>query len=208
MIQHYTRADTARLPRLFEAMHRDRKRVFIDALKWDIPHDGVCEADQYDTDDADYLILQDKQSGDHLGSVRLLPTTGPHMLGDVFRFLCEGTVPRGPHVREITRLVISPDVPVRDRLMVRNMLGRAMIEFGQMTGVTKYTAVCDFDFLTQLLSAGWHITPLGMPQFFEGTLIGALQIRLDRHSLSRTNATWRHDAPVLRIAERAHALVA
>jgi len=208
MIQCYTREDAADVPRLFETMHRDRKRVFVDTLKWDIPHDGYREVDQYDTEAADYLILRDSASGQHLGSVRLLPTTGPHMLAEVFGFLCEGPVPRGPHIREITRLVVSPDVPVRERLMVRNMLGRAMIEFGLLSGVTKYTAVCDYDFLTQLLSSGWHITPLGMPQFVGGSLIGALQIRLDHRSLERTNATWRHNAPVLRIVDCPHALVA
>lgn len=208
MIQHLTRSDRAGNAHLFRTMHEDRKQVFVDTLNWDIPHDGVQEADQYDNDLADYLILRDVASGDHLGSVRLLPTTGSHMLADVFPFLCEGTLPRGPSVREITRLVVSPSVPVRDRLMVRNMLGRAMIEFGLEMGVTKYTAVCDFGFLTQLLSSGWHIKPLGMPQIVAGSLIGALQIRLDRHSLALTNEAWRHDMPVLRMIEHAPALVA
>jgi N-acyl-L-homoserine lactone synthetase len=208
MIQHFTRSDAAALPQLFETMHEDRKRVFVDSLNWDIPHDGCREVDQYDNDDADYLILQDPETARHLASVRLLPTTGSHMLGDVFSFLCEMPIPRGPTVREITRFVVSPDVPVRERLVLRNMLGRAMIEFGHMTGVTKYTAVCDFGFLAQLLAAGWHITPLGIPQVVEGSLIGALQIRLDRHSLERTNQAWRYDAPILRIVTRPDALVA
>ncbi len=208
MIQHLTRSDASDQARLFETMHRDRKRVFVDDLKWDVPHDGVRETDQYDNDSADYLILRDQRTGNHLGSVRLLPTDGAHMLADIFPFLCEGEVPRGPKVREITRLVVSPDVPVRDRLMVRNMLGRSMIEFGLQQGVTKYTAVCEFGFLTQLLSSGWHIKPLGLPQIVDGSLIGALQIRLDRHSLTLTNEAWRHDVPVLRTVERAHALVA
>lgn len=208
MIQHLTRSDRAGNRRLFRTMHEDRKKVFVDTLNWTVPHDGRQEADQYDTEHADYLILRDVASGDHLGSVRLLPTTGSHMLADVFPFLCEGAIPRGPSVREITRLVVSPSVPVRDRLMVRNMLGRAMIEFGLQTGITKYTAVCEFGFLTQLLSSGWHIKPLGMPQLVAGSLIGALQIRLDRHSLALTNEAWRHDAPVLRMIEHTPALVA
>jgi N-acyl-L-homoserine lactone synthetase len=208
MIQHVRRADARQLHRLFDKMHIDRKRVFVDSLKWDIPHDGAREVDQYDTDEADYLILRDRMSGDHLGSVRLLPTTSSHMLADVFPFLCEGSVPRGPQIREITRLVVSPDVPVRERLMVRNMLGRAMIEFGLQHGVTRYTAVCDFSFLSQLLSSGWQIKPLGLPRYVEGSLIGALQIRLDNSSLERTNQDWRYDVPVMRTVEDAPALVA
>jgi acyl-homoserine lactone synthase len=208
MIEHFTRADAADEPRLFDTMHQDRKRVFIDALKWEIPNDGCWEMDQFDTNEADYLILRDPDTGCHLASVRLLRTTVPHILSEVFPFLCEAAIPRGPSVREITRFVVSPDVPVRERLATRNMLGRAMIEFGQMVGVTMYTAVCDFGFLTQLLAADWHITPLGMPQYVEGSLIGALKIRLDRNSLARTSQSWRCDAQVLRVVERSPALVA
>lgn len=208
MIQHFRFSDAAEVPSIFETMHRDRKRVFIDSLKWDIPSDGCREIDQYDNDDADYLILCDPDTGKHQASVRLLRTTGRHMLSDVFPFLCEMPIPRGPQVREITRFVVSPDVPVRDRLSVRNMLGRAMIEFGLLSGLTKYTAVCEFGFLSQLLSSGWHITPLGLPQFVDGSLIGALQIRVDRHSLGRTNQAWRVDAPVLRVVDHTPALVA
>ena len=208
MMQHLTRSDAERLPHLFDTMHKDRKRVFVDSLNWNIPHDGTREIDQYDDERADYLILREPETGRHLGSVRLLPTTGAHMLADIFPDLCESEVPRGPNVREITRLVVSPDVPVRERLMVRNMLGRAMIEFGLLQGITKYTAVCDFSFLIQLLSSGWHIKPLGLPQQMEDSLIGALQIRLDRHSLALTNEAWRYDAPVLRLLESPRALVA
>src|SRR5260221_8205237 len=164
MIQHLKRIDAISLPKLFTSMHADRKRVFVDMLKWDVPHDGRFEKDQYDTDFADYLILKDSASGEHRGSVRLLPTTGPHILGDVFPFLCEGKVPRGPRIREITRLVVSPSVNRLERLPTRNALGRAMVEFGLMTGVEYYTAVCEMGFLTQLLAAGWRIDPLGMPQ--------------------------------------------
>ena len=208
MIQHFTRSQADAHACLFESMHIDRKRVFVDALAWDIPHDGVREVDQYDTDAADYLILRDSDTGHHLGSVRLLPTTAPHILGNVFPFLCEESVPRGPHIREITRLVVSPAVRPRDRRRVRNMLGRAMIEFGALRGVKKYTAVCEMGFLTQLLASGWRIDPLGFPQNIEGSLIGAVLIHLDADSLALTSDDWRYDRPVLRIVEQPHALTA
>lgn len=201
MIQHYKRADAYDFSHLFRSMHIDRKRVFVDTLNWDIPCHGDQEIDQFDNDDAHYLILRDRASGNHLGSVRLLKSTGPHILGDVFPFLCERSVPVGPDIMEITRLVVSPKVAVRDRVMVRNMLGRAMIEFGLLQGISKYTAVCEFGFLTQLLAAGWQIKPLGLPQMVDGSLIGALQIRLDGRSLALTNDAWRYDAPALRVVE-------
>lgn len=208
MIQHFNRSHAASDPRLFETMHADRKRVFVDMLKWDVPHDGTFEKDQYDTDRADYLMLQDKTTGEHCGSVRLLPTTGPHILGDVFPFLCEGPVPCGPRIREITRLVVSPSVNRRERLHVRNMLGRAMVEFALMFEIEYYTAVCEMGFLSQLLASGWRIDPLGLPQDVSGSLIGAVLIHVEPSSISKTSDAWRSPGPALRLIERAQALAA
>ncbi|MEO6093920.1 MAG: acyl-homoserine-lactone synthase [Novosphingobium sp.] len=178
-------------------MYVDRKRVFIDSLKWDIPHEGGREIDQYDTAQADYLILADRLTGEHRASVRLLPTTGPHILGEVFPYLCDGAVPRGLHIMEITRFVLSPDVRRREKQATRNMLGRAMIEFGQSQGVEQFTAVCEMGFLSQLLASGWQIEPLGMPQVVAGSTIGAVLIHLDQSSLGRTSDAWQYAAPVL-----------
>ena len=208
MIEHFTRMQAASAPRLFRAMHADRKRVFVDMLKWDIPHDGTCERDQYDTDLADYLILQDTETGEHSGSVRLLPTTSPHILGDVFPFLCDGEVPKGPRIREITRLVVSPGLHRRERLTTRNMLGRAMIEFGLMYGIEYFTAVCEMGFLSQLLASGWRIDPLGLPREVEGSIIGAVLLHVNSDSIARTTDLWRCPAPALRLVEQPESLAA
>ena len=88
MIRHMTIRDRRACPRTFQSMHEDRKQVFVDKLQWDLSHDGLCEQDQYDTTDAQYLILADGKTSEHLGSVRLLPTTRGHILGEVFPFLC------------------------------------------------------------------------------------------------------------------------
>ena len=208
MIEHLKRVHAATMPALFSSMHADRKAVFVDRLKWDVPHDGAFEKDQYDTDQADYLILQDSESHQHHGSVRLLPSLGGHILGDVFPFLCDGPVPKGPRIREITRLVVSPSVRRSERMATRNMLGRAMIEFGLMTGIEKYTAVCEMGFLTQLLAAGWHIDPLGMPREVAGSVIGAVLIHVEESSIEFTAEAWRHPGPALRLYQRTAAMAA
>lgn len=208
MIDVLARSDSFSQAKLFQSMHADRKRVFVDMLKWDIPHDGVFEQDQYDTDDASYLILRDEVSGEHRGSVRLLPSEGGHILRDVFPFLCEGEVPVGPRIMEITRLVVSPSVRRAERMMTRNKLGRAMVEFGQMHGVEYYTAVCEIGFLTQLLASGWRIDPLGMPQMVAGSMIGAVLIHVDPDSIDITSEAWRHPGPALRLYHPMQAMAA
>ena len=202
MIRLMTRRDRKNCPRLFQSMHEDRKQVFVDLLNWDIDHDGRYEQDEYDTDDAQYLMLHDEATSEHLGSVRLLPTTRSHILGDVFPFLCNAHVPRGTDIWEITRLVVSPRAPRQDRLMIRNMLGRAMIEYGHLAGIAKYTAVCEIGFLSQLLASGWRCDPLGLPQKVGTSLVGALLIHNDADSLARTRAAWRFESPALRVEHR------
>ncbi|WP_114836080.1 acyl-homoserine-lactone synthase (plasmid) [Agrobacterium tumefaciens] len=69
---------------LLEQSFRLRKRVFHDCLGWrvDVPH-GL-ERDAYDGLGAVYLVWCD-EDGHHLyGAVRLMPTTGPTLLRDVF----------------------------------------------------------------------------------------------------------------------------
>src|SRR3546814_7783037 len=63
-----------------ETMFEDRKRLFVDLLGWDLSvQDARWEIDQFDDDDAVYLIALD-QTGDHAGSLRLLPSNKPHIL--------------------------------------------------------------------------------------------------------------------------------
>src|ERR1700741_4809323 len=96
---------------MFDAMFRDRKRVFVDLRKWNVPVvEGQFEVDQFDGPRAIYCIATDS-SGAHLGSIRLLPTDEPHILGDLFAELCQGDVPTGPAVWELTRACPSPELP-------------------------------------------------------------------------------------------------
>src|SRR5690242_15695686 len=98
--------DHPREAALVASMLADRKRVFVDLLGWDVPHDGTIERDEFDHDDSEYLIFA--RGDDHIASVRLLRTDRRHLLGSVFPELCEGDVPGGPDIREISRFCISP----------------------------------------------------------------------------------------------------
>ncbi|MBW7947522.1 MAG: autoinducer synthase, partial [Sphingomonadaceae bacterium] len=70
MIRFVTAKNRSQHRALLDQMHRDRKRVFVDWLKWDVPVVGDMEIDQYDTDDAIYIIDVD-DAGDHVASIRL-----------------------------------------------------------------------------------------------------------------------------------------
>ncbi len=168
------------------AMHADRKTVFVDQLKWNLPvANDVHEIDEYDRDDSIYLIAGDAQLGGHLGSVRLLPSTGPHLLGDKFPQLCADGVPRGPDIWEITRLVTRPGLARRDAERVREHLAVAIVEYGLAHGIGRFTMMTHMAFLPGVLATGWDCEPLGLPQDIDGVATAALAISVDTATLQR-----------------------
>ena len=191
MWEALTTADRETRGNLFDSMHSARKKVFVDWLKWDVPHQGGFEIDQYDDDRATYLVHTDEETGLHVGSVRLLRTDGGHILADLFPHLCDGPVPRGERLREITRMCVSPDCPADRRRDVRRMLATAIVRHAVATGLAGYTAVTEIRFLSRVVAAGWRCRPLGLPQPHGATVIGALQIDIDAGSLGdlRTSGT-------------------
>ena len=198
VINRYTKGQHSQL---IQAMHAERKRVFIDLQKWNLPHDGRCEYDEFDTEHAQYLVLADAAGGDHLASLRLLRTDMPHLMSEVFPYLCERGVPRGSDIREITRLCLSPRLRTGDRRRARNTLVRAMVEYGLMTGISAYTAVCEMSFLSEVLAIGWDVDPLGLPQMVDGKMLGAFQINLAPDTLSKMCDGWRCEQPALKLPE-------
>lgn len=121
--------DGARHDTALRAMFAARKRVFIDLLKWDLPAlDGRYELDHFDDTHARYLILADPE-GRHFGSARLLETTRPHILDTLFSDLCEGEIPRGTSVFEITRFCLDRNLSAAERRFTRNRLVSALAEY-------------------------------------------------------------------------------
>lgn len=81
-----------------------RHAIFVERLKWDLPGAGSgLEVDEFDRSDTFHVIARDA-SGQACGCARLLPTTRPYLLGEVFPQLMDGKpVPRSPSVWEISR---------------------------------------------------------------------------------------------------------
>jgi N-acyl-L-homoserine lactone synthetase len=70
---------------LLHDMFVARKEVFCDRLGWNVTLRGGEERDRYDDMDSLYILAVDAQRKAALGSLRLLPTTGPTMLKDIFQ---------------------------------------------------------------------------------------------------------------------------
>ena len=74
-------------PKEMDAMFRNRASVFSERLGWEVTVKDGRERDVFDDENPLYLISVDPRTGEYWGSLRLLPTTGPNMLRDVFPFL-------------------------------------------------------------------------------------------------------------------------
>jgi N-acyl-L-homoserine lactone synthetase len=170
--------DSAASDAAMRAMFEARKRVFVDLLGWDLPVLAErFEVDQFDDQHARYLILADADQN-HLASARLLPTTRPHILGDLFAELCDAPPPAGPTTWEITRFCLDRSLRAPERRRWRDALVTALAYYALEHGITTYTGVAEQGWLDQVLQFGWHAAPLGAPRTIDGMTLGALRIEI------------------------------
>lgn len=130
-------------PELFEAMFRQRKKLFIDSRKWALePTDGVYEIDEYDRDDTVYICSL-LPNGELAGSVRLLNTTQDHMASGALAPMFPGLTIRSPTIWEVTRFAVLDDMRLQpngvSRAACELVLGCCL--FGLENGVSQWTAI-------------------------------------------------------------------
>lgn len=170
--------------RALRAMFQARKEVFIDLLKWELPALGGCyEVDQFDTVDAEYLVLLDQEM-QHRASTRLLRTDQPHILADLYPHLCAGPVPRGETVREITRFCLDRHQRAAERRCARNQLVTALANHALANGITAYTGVAEQDWFEQIRLFGWACEALGQPLRHGTRWLRALHIVIDDQTIA------------------------
>jgi acyl homoserine lactone synthase len=100
---------------LLNAFFGLRKRVFFDQLEWDVPVNGDIEKDEYDEIGATYLIWCNDDQSTIYGGLRLLPTSGPTLLNDVFHATHANNPNLSrPDVWEGTRMCVDDDAISRD----------------------------------------------------------------------------------------------
>src|SRR6056297_2669844 len=134
---------------LVKEMYRLRARVFRDRLGWDVKITDEMEMDIFDSLDPAYVVSLD-QDGHVMGCMRLLQTTGPHMLADVFADILEGEPPlRSPQIWEATRFCVDTERLARGGHTTNSIsyvTSEVMVgafEYGRDAGVLDAVAVID-----------------------------------------------------------------
>ena len=128
-------------------MHRLRYRVFKERLQWSVETQAGLEFDRFDDLNPVYLIAGDGH-GRVDGCWRLLPTTGPYMLRDVFPELLGGLpAPASPTILEGSRLCVDTANAAADRIggicRITSELFCALVEHCIATGIEEVMTVYD-----------------------------------------------------------------
>ena len=161
---HVIRRDNKHLyQEILEDYFRLRHQIYVVERKWAaLDRPDKREIDQFDTDATVYLLGLEGRS--IIAGMRLVPTTSPTLLSELFpRLALDGPI-RRPDVYELSRIFV-----VRNRRgehagpRAEAVIQAAAMEYGLSMGFSAFTIVLESWWLPRLLDQGWVARPLGLP---------------------------------------------
>ena len=165
-----------------------RYHVFIETLGWSLPCEKGIEHDQFDGPDTVYVVARDL-TGSICGCARLLPTTAPYLLANVFpQLLGETAAPKSDQVWELSRFsthVIGRASGPLSRNDARSRFGAlfaAVVSAAAERGATRLITLTAVGVERILRNIGLHAHRVGPPQLLEGQPVMALWIELDEQT--------------------------
>lgn len=160
----------SRFPRDMDAMFRNRAEIFGERLGWEVVVKDGYERDRFDDLNPLYLVSVDPVTEQYWGSLRLLPTTGPNMLRDVFpQLLEEGEIVESATIWESSRIcaVMIEGQPQRSKNGVNYVMAELIAGIGEVAlkaGLTQIVSVFDARILRVLKALGADPEIIGRPQ--------------------------------------------
>ena len=161
---HVIRRDNRHLySDILEDYFRLRHQIYVVERKWSVlDRPDKREIDQFDTDETVYLLGLEGRA--IIAGMRLVPTTGPTLLSELFPKLALDGPVRRPDVYELSRIFV-----VRNRRgehagpRAEAVIQAAAMEYGLSVGLSAFTIVLESWWLPRLLDQGWVARPLGLP---------------------------------------------
>ncbi|AEI04464.1 autoinducer synthase protein SolI (plasmid) [Afipia carboxidovorans OM5] len=171
---------------LMDAVFCLRHEIFVDRMGWTaLRCSNGRERDQFDCDAAIHVVGLDCDKV--CAYSRLLPTTGPHLLHDVYPELLDGAIaPRRPDVWEWTRLFTYPLSETSTLSLGGRRLFVAIAEFCEQRGISSLIAQAAPQWITKLLQLGWEARPLALPVIYGGESVVALEAHLTPTTVARS----------------------
>lgn len=200
---------------LFDQMFKMRAAVFAERLGWEVTVVDGREVDRFDAEDPLYLFAVDELTRELKGAVRLLPTTGPNMLRDVFSLLIPGGSVESPLIWESSRFAINPLlVSGTDRQDANSVINTTtiellcgLVEVAQLAGVEHIVSVFDARMARIFRAADCPYELIGVPTRIGRTMTYAGLFEIS-HAMRRRlgNSAGLH-RPVLANPDAARMLV-
>lgn len=203
MIEVVTWANSHAFGDSLAAHHRLRHKCFVERNGWSVPsHDGM-EYDQFDTPAATYLIHR-RPGGPVNGVARLIPTTRPYMLKELWPDLLGDDVPVSPKVWEATRFGIDDDLEPAAKRRVAAEIVLGCLEFGQAMGIDRYLVLMPHLIIRRTIGgAGCNYRFLGESRNLADYPVAAAEIEVSEQALASARAKCGVHGSVLRRHDRA-----
>jgi acyl-homoserine lactone synthase len=186
MIHVVTPANAHRYGDAMEQAWRLRHQIFVEEKGWtDLARPDGREIDQFDSPHAVHFLAMEGDTV--IGYSRLLPTTRPHLLSDVYPQLCEGERPVGPHLWEWTRQGVARSHRARGRVVnpVSIALLTGIVEWGREHGLTALLLQMPTLYMIHVIQLHFRAQPLGLPIQIGGEEIMAATAAFDDRTLAR-----------------------
>lgn len=169
---------------LYSKVANYRHKVFVERLGWQLQTFGNTEQDQFDREDTIYVISRGEH-GDISGCARLLPTTQPYLLGEIFPQLLNGMpIPNSPDIWELSRFA-SVDFNAKPSTALGQfsspitlMLLHEAIAFAAENGAKRVITVSPVGVERLLSRAGVNAHRAGPPMIIDGHPIFACWIEI------------------------------
>lgn len=181
-------APAAEIPQaLYDSLAAYRYEVFVQRLGWELPSQPGYEQDQFDHEETVHVVAR-RLDGSIVGCGRLLPTTGPYLLEEVFPGLLNGLpTPRSPQIWELSRFAAMPakgaEASQAPDYMAERLLLQAL-RFCAKRGVTHLLAVSTPPVERLLQRAGVECQRLGPPEMVGGKPVIAFVIAVSEASIA------------------------
>ncbi|MDM0110901.1 acyl-homoserine-lactone synthase [Variovorax sp. J22R133] len=182
---------------VLEEVGRYRYKVFVETLGWDLVTEHGLERDQFDHQDTMYLAARDA-SENVVGVARLLPTTTPYLLGEVFPQLMGGVAPPcDARVWELSRFAaVDFTSPVGNALgqfssPVAVALLTSALELARAHGVERIITVSPLGIERLLRREGFEARRAGPPLIVDGHPIFACWIEVKPRTQQRIASSAR-----------------
>lgn len=199
MIKIITAHNIANHAELMEKVWRFRHVQFVERLGWrGLASGDGREIDQFDTNDAIHLVVEKNDAV--IGYSRLLRTSGPHLLSDIYPEIMGGRAwPRHDAIYEWTRCISDANAGRLGNVQASHMLITGVLEFCLAAGISGLVVETHPKLVAWMRETGYEVEVLQEPQVLNGVPVVPVHIGMTRAALDRHHAMFGIGGSVLDI---------